>query len=449
MEEINLKEFFTFCKKKIWLICLLVAISLGACAIYSFSIQKPDYKSYATVILNGGESSPITQSDITLNKSLIDTYAEIVKSRRVLDQVKSSLHLNTQYENLSNKISVSDVDKSQIIKISVTDSNPESAKEIANTTAEFFIKEITTLYNIDGVNILDSAIAPDSPYNINIPKQFLIFALVGFALGVIIIFAIFYFDTSVHNVEQVEDQVKLSVLGKVHLSSNVSKSNELAIIKNPKSLVSEDIRTIRTNLQLLMLKNKAKTFLITSSLPGEGKSFVSSNLALAFAQAGKRVLLIDCDLRLGRIREIFKIKTQHGLSDALKDPNVANKIIIKSPVRGLDIISRGAVPEQPSELLSKSAIFSKMLSSFKINYDYIILDGPPIQGLSDSLIISNIADFTALVCAGDHTDVSTLSSTRKMLNNVDAKIAGVIMNRVKEKTNNKYYDKYHNYYKGN
>ena len=176
------------------------------------------YKSYTTIILGGNEttaSQTITQSDITLNKNLVDTYAEIVKSRRVLEQVIAELDLEETYEELSNKISVSSVNNTEIIKITVADSNPIEAKNVANVTANFFSKEVVKLYNMNNVNVLDEANETNEPYNINIPKQVIIYFFIGIIIALSILFIIFYFDRTIKSVEQVEQKIKLPILGGV------------------------------------------------------------------------------------------------------------------------------------------------------------------------------------------------------------------------------------------
>lgn len=218
MEEIDLKELFEFIKKKIGLlITITVVICLLGC-IYGLFIQKPMYKSYTTIILGGNEttaSQTITQSDITLNKNLVDTYAEIVKSRRVLEQVIAELDLEETYEELSNKISVSSVNNTEIIKITVADSNPIEAKNVANVTANFFSKEVIKLYNMNNVNVLDEANEANEPYNINILKQVIIYFFIGIIIALSILFIIFYFDRTIKSVEQVEQKIKLPILGGV------------------------------------------------------------------------------------------------------------------------------------------------------------------------------------------------------------------------------------------
>ena len=217
MEEIDLKELLEFIKEKIG---LLIIITIGVCllgSIYGLFIQTPMYKSDTTVILAGNESATtsITQSDVTLNKNLVDTYAEIVKSRRVLNQVIEKLKLNMSYSSLYNKISVSAVNNTEIIRITVTDVDAIQAKNIANITADFFTGEVAELFNMNNVNILDNAIQAESPYNINVVKQVIIYFMVGFVLGAGILFIIFYFDRTIKSIEQIEQKIKLPILGGV------------------------------------------------------------------------------------------------------------------------------------------------------------------------------------------------------------------------------------------
>ena len=214
MEEIDLKELFTFVKSKIG---LLVAITAGVCilgCIYGLFLQTQMYQSYTTVILSSNEGT-INQQDLNLYKNLVNTYAEIVKSRRVLDQVIDELDLDLTYEQLHGKISVSAVNNTEIIKITVNDADGIKAKNIANITANYFAKEIVELYNMNNVDFLDEAIEADKPYNINVVKQVIIYFMLGFVLAAGILFIIYYFDRTVKSIEQVEQKIKLPILGGV------------------------------------------------------------------------------------------------------------------------------------------------------------------------------------------------------------------------------------------
>ena len=225
---------------------------------------------------------------------------------------------------------------------------------------------------------------------------------------------------------------------------------ELIVLSNPKSTISEDIRTIRTNLEFSLLDESKKVILVTSSKKAEGKSFVSSNLAIAFAQNNKKVLIIDCDLRLGRINKIFGLHNKFGLSDLLlkyKNKSDIKEAIKDTKINNVHIISRGAVPANPPELLG-SKKFEEILEILKGTYDYIILDATPVLGLSDVIILSKLADKITIVCKYNSTKIEELEETKKLLSNVSDKISGVVINRVPSSRGKYGYYKGYGYYTG-
>lgn len=219
--------------------------------------------------------------------------------------------------------------------------------------------------------------------------------------------------------------------------------NEIIVDKNPKSSVAEAIRIIRTNLEFSGVDKKIKTVLITSSVPSEGKSFISTNLATAFAQNGSKVLLMDCDMRKGRLHKIFDIPNEKGLSNLLLE-NVETKFksyVKKTKIDNLYLLPKGVVPPNPSELLNspKTKSLLKVLSD---KFDYIILDGTPINGLTDSLILTKYVDKTVIVASVNYTKTNELEFTKKSLISVGADIAGVIVNRTPD-THSSYYGNYY------
>lgn len=221
--------------------------------------------------------------------------------------------------------------------------------------------------------------------------------------------------------------------------------DELIVKTMPKSVISEYIRTIRTNLEFSLSGYDKKVVMVTSSLPGEGKSFISGNLSVALAQNGNKVLLIDCDLRLGRVHKVFNLTNKKGLSNLIvkyEDVDDVEDYIKKTDVKNLFVIPRGTVPPNPSELLS-SRRFVNIIEDFKQLFDYIILDCVPVNGLPDALVLSKIADKTVIVAKYGSTNIDALEDTKKALDNVDASIAGVVVNKIpKSRT------KYGNYYYG-
>ena len=179
---------------------------------------------------------------------------------------------------------------------------------------------------------------------------------------------------------------------------------DIIVASNPKSGVSEAIKTIRTNIQFLGVDNPVKTILVTSPLSGEGKSYISSNLAAAYALAGSKVLLVDCDMRIGRQHRIFDLDNEKGLSNLLLD-NVTKeyrKYIKSTDIDNLSVLTMGVVPPNPTELL-ESQKCATLLEILKEKYDIVILDGIPILNLTDSLVLSGLVDKIVIVCTYKQT----------------------------------------------
>lgn len=219
--------------------------------------------------------------------------------------------------------------------------------------------------------------------------------------------------------------------------------NELIINSDPKSAMSESIRTLRTNLQFASVDKKIKTILVTSSVPGEGKSFIAANLACAFANSGSRVLLVDCDIRKGRQHRIFSSHNKKGLSNLLLDDvrNVYSEYVNETAIKNLSVIYKGMTPPNPSELLNSDKN-KQLISILKDDFDVVIFDGAPIVGIPDSLIMSTLVDGVIVVTACKETSISVLEDTKRNLQNVNANILGVVLNRASGKKN-KYYGSYY------
>ena len=181
---------------------------------------------------------------------------------------------------------------------------------------------------------------------------------------------------------------------------------------------------------------------MTSTNASEGKSFVSANLAISFAQAGKRVLLVDCDLRKGRVHRLFNISNSAGLSNLLAgDLKGFAKYIRPSKMKGLDVITCGTYPPNPSELLA-SRKNNRLISVLSEYYDIVIFDGAPIGGLADSVILSSFMDETIIVVKDANTRKSDLIEAKNSLEKVGARVAGVVFNMVNRKSS-KYYNSYY------
>lgn len=227
------------------------------------------------------------------------------------------------------------------------------------------------------------------------------------------------------------------------------KSNkELIVQKDPKSPVSEVFRTLRTNIQFMNANKKLKTLLITSTFPGEGKSWVASNLAVTFAQAGNKVILIDADMRKGRQYKIFDALPRPGLSNYLsgmdleegENPDIS-KYLQRTEVNNLLIMTAGNIPPNPSELLVSDQM-NKLLKDLKSVCDIVVIDGTPCELVTDSVILSRIVDSTVIVTAHKETKKDNLEKIVRNIKNVGGNLAGVVINKMPvsiKKYNENYY----------
>ena len=217
METIDLKEMLEYFQKRISIIIMIILIVGIFGTIYGLFFQTPMYKSTTSIILKNdtSQNANLTYNDLNLNKNLVDTYSEIVKSKKILNQVIDNMELDYTYPELNSMINVSSVSNTEIIRIAVTNIDSEVAKDIADEVANVFIKEIPELYSISNVSILDTAEVAEEPYNINIKKQIIIYLFLGLVMGCGIIFIIYYFDRTIKSVEQVETKLGLPILGTV------------------------------------------------------------------------------------------------------------------------------------------------------------------------------------------------------------------------------------------
>ena len=207
--------------------------------------------------------------------------------------------------------------------------------------------------------------------------------------------------------------------------------------KEPQSIAAESYRTLRTNVEYSSFDESLKTIVITSSEPGEGKTTTAGNLALSLASDGKKVILVDCDLRKPSIHKRFKISNGEGLSEIIIGKHSLGDVT-REIFKGLDVITSGKVPPNPSEMLG-SKHMELILNKLKEDYDYIILDTPPVLAVTDAQILSSKVEGTILVVRAEKTKSDKLINAKKLLDKVKANIIGIVLNDIAPKKTNYYH----------
>ena len=230
MEDINLKELLKFFIDKIIIAILLTLIVCLASFIYNSSVKTPMYKSSTTLLLTQANdinsNATITQNDVTLNQKLVATYSEIIKSKKIINQVIDDLDLDMTYEDLFKQISVAAVNETEIIKITVVNNDAQLAKNIANSLAKTFSSEIVDIYNIQNLCIIDVAEAENEPYNMNTVKEIVISFMGGIVLSCAVVFVLYYFDTTIKSSDEVESKLQLPILTTIPTNVKRGGKNE-------------------------------------------------------------------------------------------------------------------------------------------------------------------------------------------------------------------------------
>ena len=451
-EEIDIKRIIEiiFSKKLIITLIILLNVTLGY--VYSYYYKKPEYKSSVTILLVADENKTdksLTQTDVNLNNGLISTYSSIAKSSSILQKTIQNLNLDIPVSKLEQNVEAKQIDNTQFLEISVKNESPERAKNIANELAEVFTEQIKEIYNLQNISIVDKAETEENPCNINHMKDMIIFGFAGIVLSIIIVMIIYMFDDTVKDQKDIEKNIKLRTIGTLPVDR---EKTELIVENNPKSPIVESIKTIRTNILYSTRKN---SILVTSCKEKEGKSWVINNLAVTFAQTGKRVILVDANLRQENNKnEIFNIEKCEGLSDFIREISEdqmenlekARKYIKETSIPNLHIMQNGTIPPNPAELIS-SKNMKRLVNLLKNMYDIVIIDGTSSILVADSIALSSMVDSTILVAENRKTKINDLKKVKKLIEDVNGNILGVILNRV-DVQSGKYYGKKYGYYYG-
>jgi capsular exopolysaccharide synthesis family protein len=309
-------------------------------------------------------------------------------------------------------------------------------------------KEIESMVGVSSSNIhiIDRAALPIFPFKPKVKLNLLLAIVVGFFAGLGCVFLIEYFADTITNPDQITDRFQIPILGVVPLAKSNGHALEKIFISDPRAPLSEAIRTSKVSIQLSGAATNSKSFLVTSSTPAEGKTTLAVNLAMSFAVAGEKVVLIDSDLRKPRIHKVFGIKNGgngHGLSSFLA--GVSDKMnLFRTETENLRIIPSGPIPPNPVELLA-SKRFKKLLDKLSDKFDRIILDGPPHYGFADILVLSQQVGGIVLISSLGETRREALRHFKKAINNVNGVILGCIVNKMN--TAKKYgYRSYYKYY---
>lgn len=455
---------------KMWLIIILTVIGGGAAFTFSKFALPLKYQSYTTMYVknNTQNVSNVNNNDLNTARSLVSTYIAVLKSDSLLEKAGYELVNKFGNDRISKNFSFKDekvspdslrscltmtaVDQTEVLKITAVTNDAEISAELCIIIAELAPEFLIRIVGIGSVETIDEAQINRSPVAPNVPKIVIIGAIAGFVFAVLIIFLLDFFDNTIKDSEAISKKYQLAVLGEVQegkakKSRQKEREHYLITDKTVPFKITESYKAMRTNLIFSLSTSNKKVVAVSSALPGEGKSTISANLAIAFSQLNEnKVLLIDADMRKSVQHKLFNVKNNAGIAEYLGKMKQREECIRKSEIPNLDIITSGSLPPNPSELLASEQM-EKLLSEVSAEYDYIIIDMPPVNIVSDPLTIGrNISGMVAVTHYGKTTHDDFDELIRKVQTS-DTKLLGFVLNEMKDKHNGKYgYSKKYKYY---
>lgn len=377
----------------------------------------------------------------TLTQSIIEEEVKSLSFKSTIDQLDGIVK---NYEAKFNQLPKSSIDFARFQR------QRESLEKLFILVEEKYQEAIINEQSQPGnVLIIDIARRPYSPSK---PNRLLI-VLVGFVLGGGIAFGYAfmknYFDNTVKTPEDLQ-KYNINVLSWIPqvegININGTKEFEFIVAKKPDSIPSEAFRALRTRVQFSKVEGETiHTMLVTSSAPSEGKTMICTNLAASFAQSGKKVLVLDCDLRKPRVHSFFQVNRFPGLVDYLFEQNSLEEIVRESQVKGLSFITCGTIPPNPAELL-QSQKMRDFLKLLREKFDMVILDSPPVIAVTDSEILARLADATMLVVSANTTEMELIRKAVEIINQKGVTFIGTVLNNFVYRSSYGSYYKYYYYY---
>lgn len=426
---------------KYWILitsmCLLGVIAGAGLSLVMTPSYQASTQLYVSVRGEGQGIVDLAQGSNVARQS-VSTYAAIATTESVLGPVVQELSLDISSGELANRVQASAPSNQSLVKLIVTGTNPRQTADIANAVGKSLknvVEEDLEASTVEGdpslvsLNTVQPASAPESPISPRVPLNIAVGLLIGFAAGLVISILKFTLDTRIHSLHDVELVTDAPLLGGITYDSDASK-RPLIVHADPRSPRAESFRTLRTNLQFLAVSNsdqkRAHTFVISSAGAGEGKSTTSSNLALALAETGSRVLLIDADLRMPAIAKYMGIEGGVGLTDILIGKVEVADVLQRWGRDELYVLPSGKIPPNPSELLGSRAM-DELLEVTGEYFDYVVIDSPPILLVTDAAVVGKRTNGVLLVAASGSTRKQSLAGAVTSLQAAGGHLRGIVM----------------------
>ena len=449
----NARDYLRVLREQ-WLVVLL-AVLLGICgAAAAFFLRPPQYTAKLTIFVSaqGGDTTSAAYQGAQLSEARVTSYVQLVNGRRVTEEVIGQLQLPETPDELAKQITASSALDSVLIDVAVVDHDPQRAAAIANSIGQAvtnLVDELERPVAVNGtpevaVRVVQPAAVPTLPSSTGLLVTMLLGLLGGLAVGVGAALARNALDVSVTSPEQLAELSGAPTLGNIAFDQQVAK-RPLTVHEDSQSSRSEAFRQIRTNLRFVDVDHPRKVIVVTSSLPGEGKTTTSLNLAIALASAENRVLVIDADLRRPKVAALLGLEGGLGLTSVLSGRVGVAQAIQQWGGGFFDVLTSGPLPPNPSELLA-SQHMSSMLDELRKTYDVILIDSPPLLPVTDAAAVAPITDGALLICRYKKTTRAQATHATTALRAVGVPVLGTVFTMVPA-NGPRAYAQYNSYYR--
>ncbi len=468
----TIKSIFQLLVSKLWLILTMMIVGGGAMFCVSKFMMPLKYQSYTSMYVKNSNETIITDgvnlNDLNASKSLLDTYIAVLQDDAVIEVIGDELLKKHTADELDaifsvnkekNKISVESirscltmaaVNETEVLKVTAITKDADISAELCNIIADIAPDFLIRVVGAGSVEAIGEAKPDYDPVSPNVMKFTILGILAGMLIAVIIIFVLDFIDNTVKDSDELSQKYEKAIIGEIpSFSGSRKKSNsderKTLLDKEFPFYIVESYKAMRTNIVFSLSTSEKKIFAVSSADPGEGKSTTSSNIAIALAQADHKVLLIDADMRKPVQHKIFKVKNKNGLSSVIGKMVTAQQCIHKDVVKNLDLLSAGPKPPNPSELLASEQA-EKMMNELSEKYDYIVVDTPPVNVVSDAMGISKSLAGIFLVLKYGETTFDTTEKAMKKIQLADMNMLGFIVNDITGTHHGGYYYRYKDKY---
>lgn len=434
----DLRDYLRLLRRRWPQVALVTALGVGLAGLLLF-VQVPTYRATTTLFVStpfaAGTSASSAYDSQQFSAQRVKSYIELLHGPRVAASVRAKLGTADSVDQLLQKTSASSIPDSVLLTVSADDPSPPQAQRLADTFAQQFSLLAAALEQVPGsdqspvrVIVAESARLPTQPVSPRPLRELGLGLVIGLLLAVALAVLRESLDTSVRDEDDVRSAVDLPTVGHIAFDRDAAK-RPLLVSVDPSSARAEAFRTLRTNLRYVDVATPPRSVVMTSSLPEEGKSTTTCNLAIALAQAGTRVLLVEADLRRPKVADYLGLVGAVGLTSVLVGSATLEDAIQTWGEERLLVLASGPVPPNPAELLGSPAM-AALMQRLEGLADIVLVDAPPLLPVTDAALLGAVCSGVLLVCRRGATRREQLARAAEALRAVDARVYGVVLNMV-------------------